>query len=187
MNTWSLPTSVHVAGVDWDIRTDFRIVIDVLIAFDNPEYDDTEKWMYCIMSLVKGYENLERKDYHEMCQALIQFIDMGIKDDGISKRKVMDWEQDASLIVTAVNKVLGREVRADSYLHWWSFLSAYMEIDNKTLFSNILSIRIKKSKGKKLEKWERTFYNENKDIIDLKKHRNKRSQAEKEALDALIG
>ena len=45
----------------------------------------------------------------------------------------------------------------------------------------------KKAKHKKLEKWERTFYNENKDIIDLKRRKNKRSQAEKDALDALIG
>ena len=187
MNTWSLPTSVHVAGVDWDIRTDFRIVIDVLIAFDNPEYDDTEKWMYCIMSLVKGYENLERKDYHEMCQALIQFIDMGIKDDGISKRKVLDWEHDASLLVTAVNKVLGREVRADSYLHWWSFLSAYMEIDNKTLFSNILSIRIKKSKGKKLEKWEQEFYRENKSLIDIKRKLTAEEEEEERLLEEMFG
>ena len=99
----------------------------------------------------------------------------------------MDWEQDASLIVTAVNKVLGREVRADSYLHWWSFLSAYMEIDNKTLFSNILSIRIKKSKGKKLEKWEQEFYRENKSLIDIKRKLTAEEEEEERLLEEMFG
>ena len=55
------------------------------------------------------------------------------------------------------------------------------------MFPTVVRIREKRAKHKKLEKWERTFYNENKDIIDLKKRKNKRSQAEKDALDALIG
>ena len=47
------------------------------------------------------------------------------------------------------------------YLHWWTFLGAYMEI-GESLFSQILSVRMKKAKGKKLEDWEREFYKENK-------------------------
>ena len=79
------------------------------------------------------------------------------------------------------------EVRADSYLHWWSFLSAYMEIDNKTLFSNILSIRIKKSKGKKLEKWEQEFYRENKSLIDLKRKLTAEEEEEERLLEEMFG
>jgi hypothetical protein len=41
-----------------------------------------------------------------------------------------------------------------------------MEIGECT-FSNIVSIREKKIKGKKLEKYEQEFYRENRKLIDL--------------------
>ena len=95
------------------------------------------------------------------------------------------WEQDAGMIVPAVNRVAGCEVRALPYLHWWTFLGYYMEIGDG-LFAQVLNIRQKKSKGKKLEKWEKEFYRENKKIIDLKKEA-KRPEQETEELRALFG
>ena len=80
----------------------------------------------------------------------------------------MNWEQDAGLIIPAVNKVIGKEVRAISYMHWWTFAGAYMEI-GESLFSQVLSIRQKKQKHQKLEKWEQEFYQKNRSMIDLKK------------------
>ena len=50
----------------------------------------------------------------------------------------MDWDQDAPLIVPAINKVLGGEVRAMPYLHWWTFVGAYMEI-GEGVFSSVLA------------------------------------------------
>lgn len=188
MNTWNLPTSVTVAGVVWDIRTDFRIVIDVLIALDNPDYDDEEKWLYCLVSLVEDFDNLPTDQYYDMCVELSKFMSMGLEDDSKKKsKKLMDWEQDANLVIPAVNKVMGKEVRALEYLHWWTFLSSYMEIDNKSLFSHILSIRAKKAKGKKLEKWEQEFYRDNKALIDIKKKLTKEEEEEEKLLRELFG
>lgn len=186
MNTWNLPTSVHVAGVDWDIRTDFRVVIDVLIAFDNPEYDEEEKWLYCLMSLIVDYDNLPEEAYFDACQELIEFIDMGITDDKKAPRKTMDWQQDANIIIPAINKVVGKEVRAEKYMHWWTFLSSYMEIDDKSLFSHVLSIRTKKAKGKKLEKWEQEFYRENKSLIDIKKKLTPEEEEQEKLLEEMF-
>ena len=65
---------------------------------------------------------------------------------------MMDWEQDSAVIIPAVNKVLGKEIRSMPYCHWWTFLGAYMEIGDG-VYQQILQIRQKKLKGKKLEKW----------------------------------
>ena len=54
------------------------------------------------------------------------------------------------------------------------------------LFSNIIHIRQKKQKGKKLEKWEQDFYNENKSLIDFKQ-KDQRSDEEKEKLRDYFG
>ena len=71
------------------------------------------------------------------------------------------------------------------YLHWWTFLGAYMEI-GESLFSQILNVRIKKAKGKKLDDWERDFYKENKNLIDLDVKYTEEEQAERDRLNALL-
>ena len=96
------------------------------------------------------------------------------------------WEQDAPIIIPAVNKVNNAEVRATDYMHWWTFFGLYMEIGEST-FSTVVSIRDKKRKGKKLEKWEQEYYKNNKSIVDLHQKSTERSDEEKAELRELFG
>lgn len=61
-----------------------------------------------------------------------------------------------------------------------------MEI-GEGLFSSVISIRNKKAKGEKLEKYERTFYRENKKLIDFEKRYSEEELQEQERLKALLG
>ena len=186
MNAWELPTCLCVGGENWKIRTDFRAVLDILKYFNDPEYEPDEQWEICLDILYEDYANMPYSIRNEAAEKAMEFIDMGIKDDGKRKPHTMDWEQDAAIIIPSVNRVLGKEVRALEYLHWWTFLGAYMEI-GESLFSQILNIRQKKAKGKKLEKYEQEFYKDNKALIDLQVKRVERSQEEKDELRALFG
>ena len=190
-NGWEFPTSLNIGGVNYEIRTDFRVVLDLLTALDDPDLiDENEKITVYMQSRVileimfPDYPNIPQEHIQEAIDKVAKFIDMGIGDD--SKRpKSMDWKQDAPIIIPAINKVLNKEIRAEKYLHWWTFLGAYMEI-GESLFSNVIHIRQKKIKGKKLEKWEMDFYKENKSLIDFKQ-REKRSIEEKEMLRDYFG
>lgn len=62
----------------------------------------------------------------------------------------------------------------------------YMEI-SEGVFSNVLALRMKKAKGKKLEKWERDYWNANKSICALRTKLTAEEQEEKDRLDALLG
>lgn len=179
MTPWTLPTSLEVGGQFWDIRSDFRAVLDILKYFADPEYENDEKWEICLTILYIDYDQMPGEYIEEAMQKAMEFIDMGMKDDGQRKPHTMDWEQDAGLIIPPVNRVLGKEIRAMEYLHWWTFLGAYMEI-GESLFSQVLSIRTKKAQHKKLEKYEQEFYRENKHLIDLEK---KYSEEESKLLD----
>ena len=64
------------------------------------------------------------------------------------------------MIASAVNKVAGIEVRATSYIHWWTFMGYYLAIGESPL-ATIVSIRSKIMEGKKLEKYESKFKNDN--------------------------
>lgn len=180
MSAWDLPVSLEIGGTGFSIRTDFRDILYILECFNNPNYLDEAKQLIMLEVLYKDYKDIPVERYEEALTKAKEFIDMGMAEDK-NKRKptLMDWEQDAPLIIPGINKVLGQEVRSLPYLHWWTFLSAYMEI-GEGIFSSVINIRQKKSKGKKLEKYEQEFYKENKHIIDLKR---KESDEEKEAKD----
>jgi hypothetical protein len=92
----------------------------------------------------------------------------------------MDWEQDFQWIVAPVNRVLGRDVREDAPLHWWSFLSAYYEIGDCT-FAQIVRIRDMQARGKPMDKADKEWARRNADLIHLK---NKYSEADDELLAA---
>ena len=71
-------------------------------------------------------------------------------------------------MVADVNKVAGQEIRAMPFLHWWTFLSYFHTIGQGQL-STIVGIRDKLRRGKKLESWEKEYYRENRDKVELKK------------------
>ena len=191
MNVWSFPTSLNIGGVEYEIRTDYRVILDLLMALNDPELSDSDNKMSAYMQsrvileiMFPDWDNIPQEHIQEALDKVAEFIDMGIGDDS-KKPKTMDWEQDAPIIIPAINKVLNREIRAEKHMHWWTFLGAYMEI-GEGLFSNIIHIRQKKAKGKKLEKWEQEFYKENKSLIDFQ-HKEKRSNEEKEMLRDYFG
>ena len=123
--------------------------------------------MTMIQILYVDFDKIPSNCWQEATDRASEFIDCGIKDTGQHKPRLMDWEQDAAIIVPAVNKVAGMDVRSVKYMHWWTFLGFYMEI-GECLLATVVSIRDKKRRGKKLEKWEKEFERENKELIQLK-------------------
>lgn len=189
-SAWDFPTSLNVGGIDYEIRTDYRAVLDVLTALNDPDLTDTDDTMTAYMQsqvimqiMFPNYEEIPQEHIQEALDKVMEFIDMGVSDDR-KKPKTMDWEQDAPILIPAINKVLNCEIRAQKYIHWWTFLGAYMEI-GESLFSSIVNIRQKKANHKKLEKWEQEFYKENKSLIDFHS-KTERSEEEKTALKELL-
>jgi len=197
MNLWELPTSVMANGHEYSIRTDYRAVLDLLTALSDKEMtgDTPEETNYIQCELTRQimFENPDSilpEDIKDALNAVFDFIDMGEKTKDKPSPRLMDWEQDATLIIPAVNRVVGREIRADNYMHWWTFLSAYMEI-GECAFTHILSIRQKKATGKKLEKWEQEYIRDHKDVVMLKdkltEQEKREREEEEEALRELLG
>ena len=164
------------------IRSDYRVILDIITMLDDQELSELDKQIFTVKILYEDSDNLE--DFHEAVSQAYWFISLGDISDKVQPR-IMDWQQDFSLIVTSINRVLGTEVRAINYLHWWTFVGAYYEI-GESLFSNVINIRSKKSKGKKLESYEQEFYQEHRDIIDLKTRYTKEEQDELDRLSLLV-
>jgi len=136
-------------------------------------------------------DDVKREDLEEALKQALWFINGGkIEESQKKSPKLLDWEQDYQFIVQAVNKTLGYESRAipfnpndsTSGVHWWTWLGGFNEIGD-CMFSQIVNIRNKKARGKKLNEAEQEFYKNSKELIDL---RQKFSQAEEETLDAWL-
>lgn len=195
MYAWKLPTSLHVGGANYKIRTDYRVILDILASMNDPDILDpgitedekqAEKVLTMLQILYIDFDRMPPSDWKEASEKACEFIDCGIHDDGTPKPRLMDWEQDAPIIVPAVNKVCNFDVRSVKYMHWWTFFGYYMEI-GECMLSTVVSIRDKKRRGKKLEKWEQEFYRNNKHIVDLRTKKEERSEEEKEELRKLFG
>lgn len=179
MIIYDLPTSLIVGEVEYRIRYSWRSVLDVLAACADPELDNAGKAECMLKILYPDWDKIPEHLFPEACKKACEFIDCGQKDDGKPKPKMIDWEQDAPIIIPEINKVAGKEVRLEPEIHWWTFFGWFMSIGEGTL-ATVVHIRQKKAKGKKLEKWEKEFYTANKDLIDIKTPETEEMRKEKE-------
>lgn len=181
-----LPQKVSINDKEYEIRTDYR---NILLIFEvmNDDYLDEGEKVVTIFSIF--YKNtIAAEDAAEAFSKVIWFINCGVPEpeNKIKKHTTFDWVKDEQMIFSAINKVAGKEVRAIPYIHWWTFYGMFNEI-GEGMFSTVVNIRIKKSRGKKLEKWELEFYRENKDMIDLPRKYTEKQKEQIYALKELLG
>lgn len=183
---YGLPTCLEVNGTEYPIRYEYTAVLDIIESLNDPDLEDKEKALCVMYILYETFEDIPKEDYQEAFEKALAFIDNGVKD---TKKKnnvrLVDFEQDASLMFPAINRVAGREIRNDEDIHWWTFLGWFMEI-GECAYSQVLNIRSKRSKGKKLEKWEEEYYRENKKIVDIQVKLSQEEQDELEELKKLL-
>lgn len=183
MRPWDLPTSAVIGGRTYPINADYRDILEIFKYLDDPDQPEYIRWQIALVLFYEG--EIPQESMQEAMEYLSEFISCGDRDTRPGP-KLMDWEQDAQMIVADVNKVAGVEVRAVEFLHWWTFMAYFYAIGEGQL-STLVSIRDKLRRGKKLEKWEQEYYRKNKDKVDLKKHYSAEELAEQERLKKLLG
>jgi hypothetical protein len=142
-------------------------MLDVIAALNDVNLSEQSKAAAALMIFYPEYEKIA--DHETALKEIMRFLNCGDEgaETGRNAVKLIDWEQDFKLIVAPINHIMCGEIRGFEYLHWWTFLSAFYEIGECAL-SQIVDIRSKRQKGKKLEKWEQEYYRQNKGLIDFK-------------------
>lgn len=165
---YELPTSVIVSGTEYEIRSDYRAALDICAALADPELGEQDKAQVVLDIFYPRFDEMPPEHYEQAIERCFWFIGGGADQKSAKKQpQLVDWGQDFQYIVAPVNRVLGEEIRAAKYLHWWTFLSAYMEIGD-CLFAQIVRIREKKATGKPLDKSDREWYRKNRELVDMK-------------------
>ena len=173
MINYELPTEAVINGNTYKIRNkgDYRVVLDAISALNDKELSQQER-IGCALFIF--YEDTPSKDdMEDALYRLFEFISCDETDynqeeleKGPEKPPLMDWDHDFHLLVAPISKVIGKDIRSLDYLHWFSFIAAYMEIGECT-FSQVISIRSKMQKGQKLDKSDQEYIREHREDIYL--------------------
>lgn len=174
-----LPRSLMISGCRYAIRTDFRVILQIITALNDPDLTDKDKCFVAMKCLYKDFEKIPPDKLGEAAEKAYWFIGGGDTPKSEHNVKTFDWEQDEGIIFPAINKAAGYETRTVKYLHWWSFLGLFGEID-EGLFSQVTYLRGKMARGEKLDKWEKRFVREHKALVTL---RTKLSEEEQRKQD----
>lgn len=189
----ALPEALPIGGEEYPIRTDYRNVLQVFEVFQDPELTQEERWLVSIYLLFEDFccaddviqAAQDGFDLGEATRQILWFISAGQPEKQVLEMPAYNWKQDEQIIFSAINKVAGRETRELEYLHWWTFLGYFNEVGEGT-FSFIVGIRHKLNKGKKLEKHEKEFLAQNKELVKLEKPKTKEEQEQEDAYNALL-
>lgn len=165
MNLWSLPKTHKIGGTVYDLNTDYRDILEIIQYLTDESRPELLRWRIAVGLFYE--QPVPDINLQEAMDYLAEFVEAGSRNAKPGP-KLLDWEQDAQIIVADINKVAGKEIRAVGYMHWWTFVGLFSGIGEGQL-SAVVSIRHKRSTGKKLDKWEQEYYREHKDMIDFRK------------------
>ena len=174
-----LPKSLVVDGVEYDIDSDYRTALLIMQMYNDRALSALNAQMTMLNILFTTIPEGESEpvtiipeNIDEATKQAMWFLNIGdnVDNNGDVKsiKRTIDYKQDEQLLFSAVNAVYTKDVRSEKYMHWWTFYGLCQAIDGESLISYIISIRNKLFNGKKLEKHERDFYKQNKDLIIIK-------------------
>ena len=184
MNGWSLPKTAVIGGKTYRLHTDYRDILHIFSWLQDESYPVFFRWQVALALFYE--EEIPQADFSEAAEYFRWFICCAAPDEKEPGPQLLDWQHDAQLIVADVNKVAGQEIRELPYLHWWTFLGWFHSIGQGNL-SNLVSIRDKLRRGKKLEPHEQDYYRRNRAQVRLPDKYSPAELAEQARLQQMLG
>lgn len=166
-----LPTAVEIDGKEYEVDTDFRTSLQIIMAFEDVDLTSYEQ-SAIMLGLLYGDEIPSNIDKAQ--ELAIKFLNYGSDDsEGTSSgqaERLYSFSKDAKYIYSAIKGTHGIDLETVDYLHWWKFCYLFLDLDEDCFFSKIIYYRSQRSRGK-LTKEEQEYCAQIKDILDLPKVR----------------
>ncbi|WP_276862550.1 Gp15 family bacteriophage protein [Anaerococcus tetradius] len=185
-----LPKTINVNGEEVAINTDFKVWIryeEIMLDEDK----EAEKQIMEVLDtcLVDEFTMTRLDDLERLFDELMCFYGLGKKiksekeaeedkekeSDFSEKNKIYSYEYDWSYIYAAFMECYNINLFTVN-LHWWEFKALFNSLNDKCLFSKIMSFRSMEITSK-MSKEEKKYYGEMKKIYALP---DERTEEEKE-------
>lgn len=160
-----LPTAVEIADKTYELNTDYRVGLNIILAFEDPELTQAEKYAVLLDQLYKEIPS----DINQAIMLGVKFLDCG-KDkpaecDG-NQERLYSFTKDAQYIYTAIRQSHGIDLETVDYLHWWKFCYLFQDLREDCFFIHLIDLRSRRNRGK-LTKEEIEYCARISDILDL--------------------
>lgn len=83
---------------------------DILRAMADPELNEEDRIEVLFDIFFLDAEEIPQEYLQEAIDKAFAFIDCGISSEGKNKARLMDWDKDSSLIASAINKNMGKDI-----------------------------------------------------------------------------
>lgn len=163
------PTKALIDGKVYELNTDFRSCLKIILAFEDEELFDDEKIEIMLLNL---YGDNIPDNIEEAIRKALYFLDCGETEDEnkVGNRKnatrLYSFTKDAKYIYSAIKQTHGIDLENIEYLHWWKFVYLFLDLNPECFFCKMVDLRNRKKKGK-LNKEERRIYIQLYDILEL--------------------
>ena len=112
---WGLPTSVEIGGESYEIRTDFRVILDIFVMLSDPDLSGTDRAEGILQMFYVSPEDIPPQHLQEAVDRFTWFQNGGQETDKKKSPKLVDWEQDYPLILPPINRIFGRDLLGIPY------------------------------------------------------------------------
>lgn len=173
-----LPTAVEIEGQVYELDTNFRTCLKIILAFEDNELAQFEKQAILLDNLYPVIPENTQKALENG----IKFLDGGDEPEegeGGSITRLYSFSKDAQFIFSAFKQTHGIDLEEVEYLHWWKFIYLFVDLGSGTTFTNLVSLRKRLADGK-ATKEERAAAREMGDLLEVPQVDN-RTLEEKES------
>ena len=171
-----LPSAVEIDGDIYELNTDFRTCLSIILAYEDPQLTINEKHGVMLELLYKETPG----NASEACRLGVKFLNCGEdqedgsdSDDGVGR--FYSFDRDAVYIYSAIKQRHGVDLEETDYLHWWKFSYMFLDLKEDCFFNRLIHLRRQKKLGKLTDE-ERELYSKIKDIVDLPEARTAEEQ-----------
>lgn len=164
--TDKLPTKIKVNEHIYEINYDYRTIIKILLAFEDEDLTNEEKIYVMIKNIYK--KDIPDEDMEEAINKAIKFIDCGqeYNDTKKSSPRIYSFKKDANYIFSGINSTHHIDLDEKFDLHWWKFISFFMDMSSECMFGELVYYRKRKLEGKLTDE-EKKQYEKIRDLVEL--------------------
>jgi hypothetical protein len=164
-----LPEAITVSGKKYKINSDFKPVIKSLIAYEDNDLTGLEKQSKLLQNLLPVMPN----DIQTAAEQINLFLagkggapeenDEGQAPNGL---RLYSFDQDAKYIYSAFLQTHKIDLQKVD-LHWWVFLSLFMDLGQETFFCQLIALRKRLATPGKASKEDRQIKAEMSHVVNL--------------------
>lgn len=144
------PDAIEIDGEVYAVNTDFRVGLQIMADFENPDFDQDEKAYLMLNRLyIDLPDDRDESFYQKAAGKAVKFLNAGdeAERDTEGKPRLYSFIKDARLIYSAFSQTHAVDLQTAD-MHWWRFLALFMDLGADTAFNSMVNLRKRYHDGK---------------------------------------